>query len=166
MAVSPSMHSGKLSYFCPEHKHPKTTAMTYINPYISFNGNCREAMTFYKECLGGELVMQTVAESPLATQCPSSMQNSILHASLSNRNMILMASDMIPPGGYTKGNDIALSLNCSAEEEINLFYKNLSVDGQILDELKTQFWGAIFGVLTDKFGIRWMLNCDINKNKQ
>lgn len=71
---------------------------------------------------------------------------------------------MVGPGGYVKGNDIALSLNCSSEEEINALYAGLGEGGKILDVLKVQFWGAMFGVVEDKFGIRWMLHYDENQS--
>ncbi|WP_259067564.1 VOC family protein [Mucilaginibacter sp. X4EP1] len=134
--------------------------MASINPYVGFNGECRKAMEFYKECLGGELFFQTVGSSPMAEQCPSGMKDNILHSSLSNGSMVLMATDMVTPDGYTKGNNISLSLNCSSEEEINTFFTKLSAGGKVLDPLKEQFWGAIFGALTDQFGINWMLNCN------
>ena len=134
--------------------------MTQINAYINFSGNCREAMTFYKECLGGELTLQTVGGSPIEAQCPAGMKDDILHATLTKGVLLLMGSDMVGPGGLVKGNNIALSLNCSSEEEINTFFSKLSESGNIIDPLKVQFWGAMFGVLTDKFGIRWMLNYD------
>lgn len=132
--------------------------MTQINPYLSFNGSCREAMNFYKECLGGELFFQPVGGSPIEAQCPSGMKDSILHSSLSKDQLVIMASDMIGPGGLQQGNNIALSVNCGSEEEINTFFSKLAAGGQIIDPLKVQFWGAIFGVLTDKYGIRWMFN--------
>ncbi|CAA9534363.1 MAG: hypothetical protein AVDCRST_MAG96-3790 [uncultured Segetibacter sp.] len=137
--------------------------MTQINAYAGFNGQCREAMTFYKECLGGELTMQTFGESPVAAQCAAGMKDQIVHSSLTNGTLLLMGSDMVGPDGFIKGNDIALSLNCSSEEEINTFFSKLSEGGKIIDGLKTQFWGAIFGVLTDKFGKNWMLNYDKNQ---
>jgi PhnB protein len=136
--------------------------MTQINAYITFKDNCREAMTFYKDCFGGELVLQTVGGSPIESQCPAAMKDSILHATLQNEALLLMASEMIGPGGYVKGNDMALSLNCSSENEINNFYTKLSEGGQVIHALRVEFWGAIFGVFTDKFGIRWMLNYDKN----
>lgn len=104
--------------------------MTQIFAYIGFNGRCREAMTHYKECLGGELTLQTVEGSPIADQCPSSMKNSILHASLSKGTMLLMGTDMVSPEGYTRGNNVALSLNCSSEAEITAFYDALLVGGK------------------------------------
>lgn len=140
--------------------------MTLINAYLNFSGNCREAMNFYKECLGGELNMQTVEGSPIETQCPAAMKHHILHASLAKDDLLLMGSDMQEPGeGFTKGNNIALSLNCSSEEEIKTFFSNLSKEGKVSHALTEQFRGATFGVLTDKYGIRWMLNYDKNRRE-
>ncbi|HEY8781502.1 MAG TPA: VOC family protein [Mucilaginibacter sp.] len=137
--------------------------MTQINAYVGFNGKCREAMRFYQECLGGELALQTIEESPIAAQCPSAMQHQILHSSLSKGSLLLLGSDMVGPDGYTKGNNVALSLNCCSEDEINSFYTKLSAGGKIMDPLKEQFWGALFAAFTDKFGINWILN--YNKNQ-
>ncbi len=136
--------------------------MTQINAYLNFNGNCREAMTFYKQCLGGKLTLQTIEGSPVEDQCPAAMKDQILHASLLKENLELMASDMTGPDGFIKGNTIALSLNCSSEKEIKPFFSSLSSGGQISHHLEEQFWGATFGVLTDKYGTRWMLNYDKN----
>ena len=140
--------------------------MTQINAYVGFNGKCTEAMNFYKECLGGDLILQKIGESPIADQFPPAMKDQILHSSLMrNGTLLLMATDCVGPQGYMLGNNIALSLNCSSEEEINSFYSKLSEDGKIIDSLKTQFWGAVFGVFTDKFGITWMLNYDKNQQQ-
>jgi len=139
--------------------------MTQINAYLNFNGNCREAMNFYKDCLGGNLTLQTVEGSPIEAQCPTGMKHHILHASLTKDALLLMGSDMVGPDGYVKGNTIALSLNCSSEDEINNFYTNLSEGGKIIDPLKVQFWGAMFGVFNDRYGIRWMLMYDKNQTK-
>jgi len=135
--------------------------MTHINAYLNFNGQCREAMTFYQECLGGELVMQKISESPMAARVPSEMGAKILHSSLTKENLVLMASDMM---GNTiiKGNSINLCINCSSMEEINSFFTNLSPGGKVIEQLHQSFWGAIFGVLTDKFGITWMFNYSKN----
>lgn len=138
--------------------------MTQINAYIGFNGQCREAMNFYKECLGGELNLMPIAGSPLAAQCPEAMQDGVAHAMLTNGGLVLMGTDMTGPAGYIKGTNIALSVNCSSEEEINSFYNKLSEGGQIVDTLKEQFWGALFGVVVDKFGITWMFNYDKKQN--
>ncbi|MEP6615803.1 MAG: VOC family protein [Ginsengibacter sp.] len=138
--------------------------MSQINAYLTFEGNCSEVMNFYKESLGGELHMQAVEGSPIEDQCTTSMKNQILHATLTKDDLLLMGSDMQGPEGFIKGNNIALSLNCSSEEEINTFFLNLSRGGKITHALTEQFWGATFGVLIDKFGIRWMLNYDKTQN--
>lgn len=136
--------------------------MTQINAYLNFNGNCREAMNFYKECLGGELSLQTVEGSAIEAQCPPAMKHQVLHASLVKDNLVIMGSDMVGPDGFIKGNTISLSLNCNSEKEIQTFFPRLSAGGQIIHPLRVEFWGAVFGVLTDKFGVRWMLNYDSN----
>jgi len=129
-----------------------------INSYLTFSGNCREAMMFYKDCLGGELMLQTVGESPLAEKLPKKMKEFILHASLSNGSFVLMGSDMVPDSGLVKGNSVSLSLNCSSEEEIKRCYQKLAEGGKKDHPLENTFWGALFGDLTDKFGNHWLLN--------
>ena len=134
--------------------------MTQISAYLNFSGNCREALSFYKDCLGGELSLQTVEGSPMEAGCPGAMKHQILHGSLTKNGLILMGSDMVGTEGLIQGNNISLSLSCSSEKEINQFFSVLSAGGKIIEPLKLQFWGAMFGVLTDKFGIRWMLTYD------
>lgn len=138
--------------------------MTQINAYVGFNGKCAEAMNFYKDCLGGELMLQTIGDSPMASQFPENMKDKILHSSLTKGALLLMATDCTTPEGYISGNNVALSLSCSSEEEINSFFAKLCRDGKVMDSLKEAFWGATFGVLKDKFGITWMLNYDKNQN--
>jgi PhnB protein len=134
--------------------------MAQINAYLSFNGNCREAMTFYKECLGGKLALQTIGESPMANQMPQEMKECILHATLTTEDFVIMGSDMTPETGLVKGNAISLMLNCTSETDIRLAFDKLSDAGTIKHPLEDTFWGALFGDLTDKFGNNWILNCD------
>jgi PhnB protein len=132
--------------------------MAQIDSYLTFSGNCREAMTFYQECLGGEVVFQTVGESPLSEKMPKQMKDCILHATLTKGDLVLMGSDMVPQSGLVKGNSVSLSINCDSEEEIKTFYKKLSKGGNADHSLEDTFWGALFGDLTDKFGNHWLLN--------
>jgi PhnB protein len=104
--------------------------MTQISPYLHFDGNCREAMIFYKECLGGELALQTVGDSPMASQMPAEAQKKILHASLRNSGFVLMASDMVGPEGVKKGNAVSLTLLCSSKAEIETFFSIFSAGGK------------------------------------
>ncbi len=132
--------------------------MTQMNAYLTFNGNCRDAMIFYKECLGGELVLQTIGESPLAEEMPSKMKQYILHSSLINGALVMMATDCVPEQGLVKGNTVSLCLNCSSEEEIKSYYAKLADGGTATHPLENTFWGALFGGLTDKYGNHWLLN--------
>jgi PhnB protein len=134
--------------------------MTQINTYLTFNGNCREAMQFYQQCLGGELMLQTIGESPVADKLPAQMQESILHSTLTKGPLVLMASDMVGDKGLLKGNNVSLMLNCSNEEEIKKIYSQLSAGGEATHPLENSFWGALFGDLVDKYGNQWLLHFD------
>jgi PhnB protein len=133
--------------------------MAQINAYLFFEDNCREAMNFYKECLGGELSIQAIEETPVANQFPPEAQKKIMHAMLVGDGWGLMASDMMDPG-FVRGNSISLALICTSSEEIKTFFSKLSAGGQVTHPLKEEFWGSTFGQLTDKFGVEWMLNYD------
>lgn len=131
--------------------------MTQINAYLNFNGQCREAMTFYQECLGGELTLQRVAESPMGAQLPASEGAQILHSVLSRGGLTLLGSDMIGKR-LQKGNDVTLCMRCSSHEEINSCFDRLAEGGKIKMPLHQSFWGATYGELTDKFGMNWMFH--------
>ncbi|MEO6612878.1 MAG: VOC family protein [Chitinophagaceae bacterium] len=139
--------------------------MTQINSYLTFNGNCKEAMSFYAGCLGGELVLQTIGESPLADKMPPQMKKSVLHSTLTRGDLVLMGSDMVSEKGLVKGNSVSLMLNCSSEKEIRSLYELLSKDGVAEHPLEISFWGALFGDLTDKYGNHWLLHFDQRSQK-
>jgi len=131
--------------------------MTQINSYLSFDGNCREVMTFYNECLDGELMITTVAESTIANQMPPAIQNDVMHSSITkNGTVLILASDM-HRDKLVEGNNTTLCVNCDSDEQINSFFEKLSVGGKVVDPLQIAFWGDKFGVLNDKYGRQWML---------
>lgn len=136
--------------------------MTSIHTYLTFNGNCREAMTFYKDCLGGELVLQTIGESPVSAEIPAFMRSFILHSSLTKGSLVITGSDMVPETGLMPGNTVSLFLNCASEAEARNFYARLATDGVATHPLESTFWGALFGGLTDKFGLHWLINFEGN----
>ena len=115
-------------------------------------------MQFYQQCLGGELQLQTIRESPMADKLPAEMAGCILHSTLTQGNLALMASDMVGDQGLIRGNHISMMLNCSSEEEIRTIYASLSEGGQATHPLENSFWGALFGDLTDKYGNQWLLH--------
>jgi PhnB protein len=129
--------------------------MAKLNPYLHFNGNCQEAMKFYKGCLGAELKMQTVGESPMAGQMPKEAHKNVLHAVLEKDGFLLMASDMMEPGATVQGNTVTLCVVCNSKQEIESLFSKLSAGGKVGHLLKEEFFGT-FGDLTDKFGFNWM----------
>jgi PhnB protein len=129
-----------------------------INPYLTFNGNCREAMTFYRDCIGGELTLQTIGESPVAERMPAQMKQSILHSTLRNSSFVLMGSDMCDEQGLNRGNAVSLLLDCGSEHQIKDCYERLAQGGEATHKVERTFWGALFGDLVDKYGNRWLLN--------
>lgn len=136
--------------------------MKALHPYLTFSGACAEAMHFYHDCLGGELTLQKISESPIASQMPPAMQDQILHSMLMIGDLSLMASDM-QPSWRTAGSTVSCMLHCSSEEELRKTFDALAAGGTIRDPVKAQFWGGVFGAVTDKFGIDWSLHYDLSQ---
>lgn len=126
-------------------------------PYLTFNGKARQAMNFYKKCLGGRLTFQTLGESPFASKMPAKMKKNILQATLEKGSLTLMASDMVSDSGLTKGNSVSIMLNCHSEKEIRRLYKALSMGGKEKRSLEKTYWGELLGSFTDKYGNNWLL---------
>ncbi|MDB5244556.1 MAG: hypothetical protein JWN18_426 [Parcubacteria group bacterium] len=128
-----------------------------LNPYISFNGNAREAMEFYKSVLGGMLTTSTFKEGGMPHD-PATAEK-LMHAMLITENGItLMASDTPPGMPYTPGTNIAISLSGNNEDELRGYWNSLADSAQISMPLDKAPWGDTFGMLTDKFGISWLVN--------
>ena len=124
-----------------------------LNPYISFNNNTRQAMEFYKHVFGGNLTLTTFRESHAGDS------DFIMHAMLEADNGItFMASDPPPGMEPDTGTSIRMSLSGDNEEELRGYWQKLSEGAAIELPLETAPWGDAFGMLTDKFGIQWMVN--------
>jgi PhnB protein len=135
--------------------------MTQIYAYLTFNGNCREAMEFYNSCIGGKLDIMDFGSSPGSENVAEDEKKLVMHAKLQKDELILMASDTTDRHGkVTTGSSISLSLDCTSEDEIREVFDKLSEGGTITMPLEDTFWGAKFGMFNDKFGIPWMLNYD------
>ena len=132
--------------------------MAQLNPYLNFDNNCREAMNFYKDCLGGELTLQTVGEMPaMAAQMPPQMKDNILHSTLTSGDIVIMASDLNREK-QIEGNTVHLCVNCTSENELNSFFLKLSTGGKITEPLADMPWGGMYGSLTDQYGKHWVFN--------
>jgi len=129
--------------------------MAQLNPYLKFNGNCRQALEFYRSVLGGQLSLQPIGDSPAAGQFPPAMKNSILHGSLAMDDLTIFGTDVAGPN-LTRGNNLFLCLVCKSKEEIETLFFKLSQGGKVTTPLRQEFFGT-YGDLADKFGINWML---------
>jgi PhnB protein len=127
-----------------------------LSPYLNFNGNTAQAMKFYQSVLGGELSMQTFGDANMA-QKPEE-KNLIVHAALKNDNLAIYASDGHPSRKVEFGDNVHLSLMGPENEELTQVFNKLSQGGKIDMPLAKQFWGDTFGMVTDKFGVHWMVN--------
>lgn len=133
--------------------------MTKLNPFVRFNDmKCREAMNFYKDALGGELTFMTVAGSAMAKEMPADKQDLIMHSTLKNGDWVLIGSDMMRDRA-TAGDHVGMSLDFDTEEALQAVFKKLADGGEVFMAPEPAFWGAIFGMVTDKYGVEWMLNC-------
>lgn len=138
--------------------------MAQINAYLTFAGNCREAMSFYRECLGGQLTFQTIGELFLSDNLPCQIKEAVLHATLINDFMVLMGSDMVGDEGLVKGNAVSLMLHCSNENETRSYYKKLASGGAATYPPENNYHGNLFGVLIDRYGHHWLLSCNSTNN--
>ena len=127
-----------------------------LNPYISFDGNAREAMDFYKSVFGGSLELNTFGESGAAD---SSNADKIMHSLLETDNgFTLMCADTPPGMEHNPGNNIAVSLSGDNANELRGYWEKLSEGGTELVALEKQMWGDEFGMCVDRFGVSWMVN--------
>lgn len=128
-----------------------------LNPYLSFKDNAREAMEFYKTVLGGKLTMSTFKEFH-ASQDPKE-DNKIMHSVLETDNGItLMGADTPNSMEFTAGKNVSISLSGDNEEELRGYWDKLAEGANITMPINKAPWGDTFGMLTDKFGVQWMVN--------
>jgi len=139
--------------------------MNKLITYLTFNGNCREAMNFYKKCLGGELYLQTIAESPMADKFPEYMKNYVLHSILQRDEVLLMATDMVADEGLKRGNAISICVECTTMSDFKRLYSELCEDAESSQPAEKTFWDGWFAELIDKYGNHWLLNFN-EKNKK
>ena len=132
--------------------------MAKLNPFLRFNdGKCREAMEFYKSIFGGKVEYMTMGASPMGKDMPEK-QDLIMHAELSNGGAAFFyGSDMMRDKAVI-GDNVGMALNCESETELREHFEKLKIGGEVFMEPKKEYWGGIFGMVTDKYGVEWMLN--------
>lgn len=132
--------------------------MLGVNPYIAYKGNCREAIEFYKSALDAEVVfVQTVGQSPMSNMGPP---ENIMHCTIKvGGSTIMMCDDPRPDGAAADGN-ISLAIGLNDPALAKKLFDNLAEGGSVIMPLTKTYWAEAFGMLTDKFGVKWMVNSD------
>ena len=135
--------------------------MMRINPYLNFSGNCEEAFNFYKSVFGGEFMnFQRFDEGPSGAHLSPSEGKMVIHVALPiGDGSMLMGSDRPQSmGPTTVGDNVSLSIHPESAADAKRIFDGLSTGGEVTMPLQETFWGATFGMLTDKFGVHWMVN--------
>lgn len=141
--------------------------MVKLHPYVNFKGNCEEAFNFYKSVLGGDFsYVGRFRDIPGESQNDPADADKIMHIGLPlGGGTILMGSDV--PKSYedyhVTGTNITLSVSPESEEEARRIFDALSQGGRVTMPQEKTFWGSLFGMLTDKFGINWMVDYELPK---
>jgi PhnB protein len=144
--------------------------MAVINPYLNFQGNTEEAFNFYKSVFGGDFAggIFRFKDTPEADKMPANERDKVMHIALPiGKNNMLMATDALESMGQkvNPGNNFYLSINTDNKEEADKLFNGLSAGGSIEMAMNDTFWGAYFGMLQDKFGIKWMVSYDNKQNQ-
>ena len=129
-----------------------------VQPYINFNGNCREAIEFYKDALGGEILyVQSYGDSPMKGMGPD---DAVMHCTLKVGDSHIMACDN--PEGQSSGDSgkISLAIGSNDPTGADAMFDKIADGGNVTMPMQETFWAARFGMVTDKFGVNWMFNCD------
>ncbi|WP_017729312.1 VOC family protein [Halalkalibacterium ligniniphilum] len=128
-----------------------------VTPYLTFDGQAREALAYYKEAFEGEIIdIQTFGEADFPT--PPEANDRIMHARFKKGELFFMVSDTFPGQSIDVGNNISLALEMTSEEEIQRIFDALRQEGSIIMELQDTFWGAKYAKVKDKYGVIWDLN--------
>ncbi|MCJ8155050.1 VOC family protein [Chryseobacterium sp. SSA4.19] len=140
--------------------------MATVNVYLTFNGNCREAFEFYRSVFGTEFpYIGTFGEMPPMEghELSEEDKNKVMHVTLPiSKETMLLGSDTTGESlsGHQQGNNFSISINAESKEEADILFNGLSAGGKVTMPMEDTFWGAYFGMFTDKFGINWMVNYD------
>jgi PhnB protein len=136
-----------------------------IHAYLMFDGQCEAAFTYYAELFGGQLEMMRYADSPEEMENPAEYRQRVMHVCLTVGDQLLMASDNLPQYPYEGIKGCSVSLQVDNVPEAERLYAALSAGGSVQMELQATFWAARFAMLTDRFGVSWMINCAVDSQQ-
>ena len=131
-----------------------------INTYLHFNGQCADAFKFYEQCLGGKTAFtMTYGESPMAGMVPENWRGKVMHTRLTVGDQVLMGADACPDR-FEKPQGFSVTINLKEAAAAERIFAALAAGGMVGMPIQETFWAVRFGMLTDKFGIPWMINCE------
>lgn len=138
----------------------KNKAMAH--PYIAFNGNCREAMNFYKEALGGKLEIMNFEDTPedYPYKAPAGYEKKVMHSELRLGDLVIMASDCPPDHPFNDKGNVSIMISNNDLESAKCMFEKLSAGGVVHMPFEKTFWAAGFAAFADKYGINWSVNCE------
>jgi len=133
----------------------------HVNPYLTFNGNCKEAFEFYEKAFGTKITfLMKNGDSPMADQGPAGWNDKVLHVAIKIGETMVFGSDTLP-AHYRTPAGMSVSVDVKTVPEAEQIFAALSEDALITMPLQEVFWAQRFGMLTDRFGTPWMLNCEM-----
>ena len=133
-----------------------------LNPYLHFDGDAEDALNFYKDALGGEIIMiSRYGDSPMPSD--EDWKNKLMHSRLLFDGNLIMISDAFKGNMAKKEGNVQLSVEVESIDRINEVFSKMAEGGKVTMELQDTFWGARFGMLKDKFGVDWMFNHELKK---
>ena len=131
-----------------------------LSPYLNFNGQCAEAFRFYERVLGGKIVMmQTHGETPMKEHVPADWHDKVIHVRLEVGQQAIMGSDA-PQGQYAAPQGLYVSISLPSRADGERIFNELAAGGRVTMPFEKTFWAAGFGMVTDRFGTPWMVNCE------
>ena len=132
-----------------------------MTPYLSFAGDCEAAFKFYQQCLGGKIgEIFRYGGTPMANQVPSDWSDKVMHGSLRLGGQVLMGGD-VAPDRYEVPKGFSLSIQIKSAADAERIFHELARDGDVVVPLEKTFWAERFGMLVDRFGIPWLINCEL-----
>ena len=131
-----------------------------MTAYLSFKGDCEAAFKFYEQCLGAQPgAIFRYGGSPIAHHVPADWSDKVMHGSVTVGGQVIMAAD-VAPEQYEEPKGFSLSLQMKSVDDAERIFRELAHDGRVVMQLEKTFWADRFGMVVDRFGIPWLVNCE------
>ncbi|SFU73029.1 PhnB protein [Pustulibacterium marinum] len=135
--------------------------MKQVQPYLTFRGECQEALSYYRDCFNAKIVNQQTYENA-SIDIPEDYRNKLQHAELKGKGIHIMAYDAAPDTPLNSGNQVQMSVALESEEELTSLFDKFTSEGQTITKPEKTSWNALYARCKDKYGVYWMLNYQLN----